>query len=71
LGPDIRVNAISPGGIERGQPETFQQKYVSKTPLARMGTEEDFKGITAFLASDLSAYVTGQNMLVDGGWTAW
>ena len=71
LGPDIRVNAISPGGIERGQPEVFQQRYVARTPLGRMGTEEDFKGITAFLASDLSSYVTGQNFLVDGGWTAW
>lgn len=71
LGPDIRVNAISPGGIERGQPEVFQQRYVARTPLERMGIEEDFKGITAFLASDLSSYVTGQNILVDGGWTVW
>jgi len=71
LGPDIRVNAISPGGIERGQPEIFQQRYKARTPLGRMGKEEDFKGITAYLASDLSSYVTGQNFLVDGGWTAW
>jgi len=71
LGPDIRVNAISPGGLERGQPEVFQQRYVDRTPLKRMGTEEDFKGGIAFLASDLSAYVTGQNILVDGGWSAW
>jgi len=71
LSPDIRVNAISPGGLARGQPEVFQQRYVNRTPLKRMGCEEDFKGVTAFLASDLSAYVTGQNLLVDGGWSAW
>lgn len=71
LAPQIRVNAISPGGIERGQPEVFQLRYVARTPLKRMGREEDIKGATAFLASDLSAYVTGQNLVVDGGWSAW
>lgn len=71
LAPAIRVNAVSPGGIERGQPASFQKEYVSRTPLGRMGVEEDLKGAIAFLASDASAYVTGQNLLVDGGWTAW
>lgn len=71
LGPGIRVNAISPGGLVRGQPEVFQNRYATRTPLGRMGTEEDFKGVTAFLASDLSCYVTGQNILVDGGWSVW
>jgi len=70
LAPEIRVNAITPGGVERGQPESFQQKYTAGTPLRRMATEEDFKGAVAYLASDLSAYVTGQNIVVDGGWTA-
>lgn len=71
LAPEIRVNAISPGGIERGQPTEFRQRYESATPLRRLATEEDVKGAVAFLASDLAAYVTGQNLVVDGGWTAW
>jgi NAD(P)-dependent dehydrogenase (short-subunit alcohol dehydrogenase family) len=71
LAPDIRVNAIAPGGIERNTVEPFLSRYKARTPLGRMGTEEDVKGITAFLASDLSAYVTGQCFAIDGGWTAW
>lgn len=71
LAPEIRVNCISPGGIARGQPEAFTQRYVARTPMGRMGAEEDFKGAIAFFASDLSAWVTGQNLMVDGGWTAW
>lgn len=69
--PRVRVNCMSPGGIERGQAEIFRAKYCERTPLGRMGTEEDMKGAAAFLASDLSAYITGQNLAVDGGWTAW
>lgn len=71
LAPDIRVNAISPGGVFRNQPEQFVRRYEERTPLGRMAKEDDFKGSIAFLASDLSAYVTGQNLLVDGGWTIW
>ena len=72
LGPEgVRVNAISPGGVARGQPDIFCDRYVARTPLRRMAVEEDFKGVVAWLASDLSAYVTGQNILVDGGWSAW
>lgn len=71
LAPRIRVNALSPGGIWRGQSESFIQRYEARTPMRRMGREEDFKGAAAFLASDLSAYVTGHNLVVDGGWTAW
>ena len=71
LAPRIRVNAISPGGVWRNQPEAFHECYVSRTPLGRMATEEDLKGAVAYLASDLSAYVTGHNLVVDGGWTAW
>lgn len=71
LAPDIRVNTISPGGVFRDQPEVFVDRYNNKAPLARMATEEDFKGAIAYLASDLSAYVTGENLIVDGGWSAW
>ena len=71
LAPAVRVNCISPGGISRGQPDVFLKRYIDKTPLRRMGIEEDFKGIVAYLSSDMSAYVTGQNFMVDGGWTAW
>ena len=71
LAPAVRVNAISPGGVERGQPPEFQARYVERAPLGRMASEEDLKGAVAYLASDLSGYVTGQNLVVDGGWTAW
>jgi NAD(P)-dependent dehydrogenase (short-subunit alcohol dehydrogenase family) len=71
LSPEVRVNAISPGGILRKQPNNFIKKYVDRTPLSRMATEEDFKGIAAYLSSDLSSYVTGQVLNVDGGWGVW
>ena len=71
MAPKVRVNAIAPGGVFRDTPEPFLSRYISRTPLARMATEEDFKGAVAYLASDLSAYVTGQCLAVDGGWTAW
>jgi len=71
LAPNIRVNAISPGGIYRGQPSVFVERYESRTPLKRMAKEEDFKGAVAYFSSDLSSYVTGQNLIVDGGWSIW
>jgi NAD(P)-dependent dehydrogenase (short-subunit alcohol dehydrogenase family) len=71
LAPEVRVNAISPGGVWRNQDKTFEDKYKARTPLGRMATEEDLKGAVAYFASDLSAYVTGQTLAVDGGWTAW
>lgn len=71
LAPDIRVNAISPGGVFRNQDPRFVERYVGKTPLGRMAAEEDFKGAVGYLASDLSAYVTGENILVDGGFGVW
>ena len=69
--PSIRVNSISPGGVWRNQPESFRSNYVARAPLGRMATEQDLKGAVAFLASDLSQYVTGHNLMVDGGWSAW
>jgi len=71
IAPDVRVNSISPGGIYRGQPKEFVSKYSNRTPLGRMAVEDDFKGAVAFLSSDLSAYVTGQILRVDGGWGEW
>jgi len=71
LAPQIRVNAISPGGVWRNQAEQFHARYRARTPLDRMATEEDLKGAAAYLASDLSNYVTGHNLVVDGGWTIW
>lgn len=69
LAPEIRVNSISPGGIFREQPSQFVSKYNDKTPMNRMATEDDFRGIIAFIASDMSKYLTGQNIIVDGGFT--
>lgn len=71
LAPEVRVNAFAPGGIERGQDEAFVGRYEGLTPLRRMATEDDFRGVVTWLASDASAYVTGQVIAVDGGWTAW
>lgn len=71
MAPAVRVNAIAPGGVARGQDAAFVRRYEGLTPMGRMATEEDVKGAVAFLASDASAYVTGQVLAVDGGWTAW
>lgn len=69
--PKIRVNALSPGGVWRDQDPAFVGRYVRGTPMARMATEEDVAGAIAYLASDLSSYVTGTNLLVDGGRSVW
>ena len=71
IAPNVRVNTISPGGVFRNQPEAFVKRYEAKTPLGCMATEDDFRGVVAYLASDLSKYVTGQNLAVDGGWGVW
>jgi NAD(P)-dependent dehydrogenase (short-subunit alcohol dehydrogenase family) len=72
LGPrGIRVNAISPGGFERGQPSEFVRRYNERTPLGRMGTDgRDLKGAVVLLASDAGDYITGVNLAVDGGFTS-
>ena len=71
IAPNIRVNSISPGGIFRKQPKVFVERYEAKTPLGRMASEDDFRGVVAYLSSDMSKYMTGQNLSVDGGWGTW
>lgn len=66
---NIRVNSISPGGIFDNQPESFVKLYSEKTPLNRMGRPDDISGPVTFLLSDDSRYITGHNLIVDGGWT--
>lgn len=69
LGPKVRVNTISIGGIYRKQNKTFVKKYKAKTFLKRMANEKDVIGGIIFFASDLSNYITGQNLFIDGGFT--
>ncbi len=67
----VRVNTLSPGGVLAGQDEQFRSKYSERVPLGRMASVEDLRGPLLFLASRASSYVTGHELRVDGGFTAW
>ena len=67
----IRVNTLTPGGISSGHDSVFVNKYANRVPMGRMGSSEDLVGAIIFLASNESSYITGQNIIVDGGLTVW
>jgi NAD(P)-dependent dehydrogenase (short-subunit alcohol dehydrogenase family) len=67
---EIRINCVSPGGIFDHQPESFVKAYEKKVPMKRMGNPEDIAPAVSFLLSEEAKYITGLNLIVDGGWTA-
>lgn len=68
-GRGIRANAVSPGGVFDDQDAAFVERYEANTPLGRMAAPADIAGAVVYLASDAASYVTGHNLVVDGGWT--